>query len=149
MNNITRIAIGAIAVIGVAFAATNVLSATSQDPAKKPAAEQKKESTEQEKAAAKEAAAKAYAARIVAFKKAFLASKMTLGQAIALAEAETKGKTHTADMDLDKEGKLRIAVGMLVGDKFVEAYVDPETKKVVVPTDEDDEGDEGDEDDEH
>src|SRR5262249_50223327 len=98
---------------------------------------------------AKEAEAKARAEHLAAFKKAFPALKLPLSQAIALAETETKGKAHSADVDLGKDGKLHIEIGLVVGDEFKRAYVDPETKKVTVPKsgegddDDDDDDDEG------
>ena len=103
---------------------------------------------------AQEAAAKARMEHMAALKKTLPMLKTPLSEAIAIAEKEMKGKAHGADVELAKDGKLRIEVRLLVGDKFQEVYVDQESKKVIVPEkgkvndDDDDEGDDDDDDEE-
>src|SRR5262245_16118887 len=92
---------------------------SSQDPGKKTQAQ--------------EAAAKARMEHMAALMKALPTLKTPLSEAITLAEKERKGKAHGADVELGKDGKLKIEVRLLVGDKFEEVYVDHETKKVIVP----------------
>jgi len=102
------------------------------------------------KGQSQEAAAKARTEHMAAFVKALPTLKTPLSEAIAIAEKERKGKAHGADVELGKDGKLKIEVRLVVGDKFEEVYVDHETKKVIVPEKgeghDDDDDDEGEED---
>src|SRR5262245_33903963 len=101
----------------------------------------------------REAAALARKEHMAALMKALPTLKTPLSEAITIAEKERKGKAHGADVELGKDGKLKIEIRLLVGDKFEEVYVDHETKKVIVPEkgkghedgddDDDDDDDEG------
>jgi uncharacterized membrane protein YkoI len=124
-----------------AFAGLVLLSGAwmAQDAGKKPQAQ--------------EAAAKARMEHMMALKKSLPMLKTPLSEAITIAEKERKGKAHGAEVEIAKDGKLKIEVRLLVGDKFEEVYVDHETKKVMVPEKEhehgkgdDDDDDEGEED---
>lgn len=57
--------------------------------------------------------------------------KVTLIEAIQLAEKEVGGKAISADIDLP-DGKAEIQVNLFVGDKYTATKVDPTTKKVTV-----------------
>jgi hypothetical protein len=57
--------------------------------------------------------------------------KVTLAEAIQLAEKELGGKSVYADFEL-VEGKPIIRVNMFVGEKYTSTRVDPTTKKVTV-----------------
>ena len=142
MNRFTKVFAALAAIVGIALLSGAWLT---QDPGK----EKQDPKVQAKEAAAKEAAMKARAEHMMAFKKAFPTLKVPLSQAITLAETETKGKAHSADIELGKDGKLKIEIGLLVGDEFKRAYVDNETKKVTVPKpgdkDEDDEEEEGEE----
>src|SRR5262249_49373416 len=83
----------------------------------------------EESSASKDARAKARAEHLAAFKKAFEASKTSLSQAIAAAEAVTSGKAFEAQMETHKDGKLGIQVVLFAGEKIMIASVDPETGK--------------------
>jgi hypothetical protein len=139
-----------VAATGLVFVAS-ASTPMSQDSGKKGTpTEQSKE----KEAKAKEAAMKAREERRAAFMKALPTLKTPLSEAIALAEKETKGKAHAAEVELGKDGKLTIEVELLVGEAFQEALVDPDTKKVTLDADEDDDDeddgedeDEGDEED--
>lgn len=100
--------------------------------------------------AGKQAQEAAMKAHMTALAKALPTLKTPLSEAISIAEKERKGKAHGADVELGKDGKLKIEVRLLVGDKFEEVYVDHETKKVIVPEKgkghDDDDDDEGEED---
>ncbi|MSR63514.1 MAG: hypothetical protein EXS08_13815 [Planctomycetes bacterium] len=137
MNRFTRCLAALAAIVGLALLSGAWLT---QDPSKP---------QQPDKVQAKEAAAKARAAHLAAFKKALPLLKTPLSEAIALAEKETKGKAHYADVELGKDGKLHLQVGLVIGDEFKSAQVDPETKKVTLAKggDEDEEGDEEDDDD--
>jgi hypothetical protein len=96
----------------------------------------------------KEAKEKARAEHMAAFAKAFATLKMPLTEAVGIAEKDRKGKAHGADVDMTKDGKLRIEVRLLSGekgDKWEEVYVDPATKVVTVADKHDEDGDEGEE----
>lgn len=93
----------------------------------------------------KEAREKARAEHMAAFAKAFATLKMPLTEAVGIAEKDRKGKAHGADVDMTKDGKLRIEVRLLSGekgDKWEEVYVDPTTKVVTVADKHDEEEDE-------
>ncbi len=144
MNQLAKWSLALVATTGLAF----VVSASipvSQDTGKKTETQQEKEKM----AKAKEAAMKAHADRMAAFKKAMPTLKTPLSEAILLAEKETKGKAHSGDVEMGKDGKLYIEVGLLVGDKLEAARVDPETKKVALSKHgEEEEHEEGDDEDE-
>jgi len=57
--------------------------------------------------------------------------KLTLIEAIQLAEKEVGGKAVYADIEV-KEGKPMIKVNLFVADKFTPTRVDPMTKKVMI-----------------
>jgi hypothetical protein len=120
-------------------------SPMSQDSGKKGS---ETEQSKEKEAKAREASMKAREEQRAAFKKALPTLKTPLAEAIALAEKETKGKAHAAEVELGKDGKLTIEVELLVGEAFQEALVDPDTKKVSLDTDEDEDDDEDDGEDE-
>jgi hypothetical protein len=96
----------------------------------------------------KEAMEKARAEHMAKFAKAFATLKMPLSEAIGLAEKDRKGKAHGADVDMTKDGKLRIEVRLLSGekgDKWEEVYVDPATKAVTVADKHEEDEEEGEE----
>ncbi len=102
--------------------------------------------------AKKPAVKEAHAERLATFKKEFAACKTSLSAAIETAEAATQGRAHAADIELGRDRKLRLVVGVLAGEKLIEVIVDPDTGKVVKTlddeADEDEDGDEeGDDDD--
>jgi hypothetical protein len=65
-------------------------------------------------------------------KKVLPTLKTSLVEGIGLAEKESGGKAFSATVQVDKDGKASIAVDLFVNDKFTNASVDPETKKVTV-----------------
>jgi hypothetical protein len=71
--------------------------------------------------------------KLEAFKKALAENKTSLVEAIGLAEAEKKGVAFSGQIRLGKNGKLKIAIDLMVDGKPVEVVVDPETKKVITP----------------
>jgi len=85
-------------------------------------------------------------AKHAAILKAMPTFKVTLTEAIQLAEKEASGKAFSADV-LITAGKPSIQVQMFVSDKVSVASVDTETKKVTIltkkPGEEDEEGEEG------
>ena len=84
------------------------------------------------------------AERIAAFRKAFADTKTTLVQAITAAETQTKGKAHTAEFHLSKDGKLELYVGVVAADKLQVATIDPATGKVTKVKDQGDDDDDDD-----
>ncbi len=76
---------------------------------------------------------KARAEKQAALKKILPMIKTSLPEAITLAEKETSGKAYSADL-LPRDGKPTIVVSVLANDKFTTAHVDPETKKVTIPS---------------
>jgi uncharacterized membrane protein YkoI len=128
MNRIAQAITAATVIHGVALVSA---AWHPQDGGQKPKQEPPK--SEQSKEAEKEARAKAHAERMAAFVKAFPTLKTSLSEAIAIAEKERKGKAHGADVELAKDGSLKIEVRLVVGDKLEEVYVDHVTKKVTVP----------------
>ena len=139
--NLAKWSLALVAATGLAFV-VSASSPMSQDSGKKGETEQSKEKDVK----AREAAMKAREAHWAAFKQALPSLKMPLSEAIALAEKDTKGKAHAAEVELHKDGKLVIDVELLVGGAFQEVMVDPDTKKVS-PDDEDDEDGDDEEDD--
>jgi hypothetical protein len=106
------------------------------------------------KKAAQEAAVKAERAqmrakRIAAFKKLFPASKTSLAAAVkAVEEANPQARAYEVSFGLDKNSALTIEVGLLVGDQFASAMVDPQTgKPSTIRQGDDDDDDDGDDDD--
>lgn len=73
------------------------------------------------------------AAKHAAILKAMPTFKVTLTEAIQLAEKEASGKAFSADV-LITAGKPSIQVQMFVNDKVTVSSVDPETKKVTINT---------------
>ena len=57
--------------------------------------------------------------------------KVTLIEAIQLAEKEVGGKAISADIELP-DGKAEIQVNLFVGDKYTATKIDPMTKKVTL-----------------
>jgi len=87
------------------------------------------------------------AARYEAIKKAMPAFKVTLSEAIQLAEKEAGGKAFSADVKVEG-AKPTILVSLFVNDKFTMTNVDPVTKKVTVSAQKVDEDEEAGEDEE-
>src|SRR5262245_43526355 len=85
-----------VALAAVASLVTLAGAWSSQDSGKKPQAQ--------------EAAAKARMEHMNALMKAMPTLKTPLSEAITLAEKERKGKAHGADVELGKDGKLKIEV---------------------------------------
>jgi len=86
-------------------------------------------------------------AKQAAILKAMPTFKVTLTEAIQLAEKEAGGKAFSADV-LITAGKPSIQVQMFVNDKVTIANIDTETRKVTIPTkkpgeEEEEEGEEG------
>src|SRR5262245_52614176 len=98
MNSLVKCCVGLAALAGLAL----FTGAWIQDGGKKPQAQE----------------ANAKAARMehmAALMKALPTLKTPLAEAITIAEKERKGKAHGADVELDKDGKLKIEVRLLVG----------------------------------
>lgn len=85
-------------------------------------------------------------AKHAAILKAMPTFKVTLTEAIQLAEKEAGGKAFSADV-LITAGKPSIQVQMFVNEKVTVANIDTETKKVTIPTkkpgEDEEEGEEG------
>ncbi len=130
-------ALAFVALAGLAVAQVRAY-ASGGDDTKKPAP-----ASSAKQDGAKAAASKAaYAARLATFKKELAGCKTSLIAAITAAEASTQGRAHAADVELGRDQKLHLVIGLLVGEKLVEVSVDPVTGKVMKTVDDDDDGDE-------
>ena len=142
----SSVVLAAVASLALLLGAWTTQNAPKQDAGKKPAPADKP-------AVAQKSTEQSRAERMAAFAKAFATLKTPLSEAITIAEKARNGKAHGADVDLGKDGKLKIEVRLIVGDKFEEVYVDQDTKQVTVAEKgkghEDEEGEEGEEHEEH
>ena len=141
MHHLMKMVAVVATVLGLTIVSGSALSQGGDKPKQEPPKTQPKPMD-------KEAKEKARAEHMAAFAKAFSTLKMPLSEAIGLAEKDRKGKAHGADVDMTKDGKLRIEVRLLSGDKgdkWEEVYVDPTTKAVTVADKHDEDEDEGEE----
>ncbi len=121
MNRLMKGLTALSAVIGITLVATG-WSPIQEGGKKKPAAQVE----------AKKINTKGRTEKLTALKKAIPTLKTPLTEAIALAEKELSGKVYAAELQIDKNEKPLIQIGLLLGDKLATATVDPETKKVTL-----------------
>ncbi len=131
MNKKVRWCVALAALILVVVASGSLLTATAQESNKAKGADSKRQAQEE---------------RRTAFKNALSTCKLSLGQAIAAAEADTGGKAYAAEFEMMKGGKLVADVSVIARDTMKEVHVDSDSGGVIKGTDGDDDDDDEDDD---